>query len=262
MKKKKKTQEFNLEEFIEKNKSEKKKYILSESKKIKVPKKLNKKLYDAYRRKEVINTFIKDYIFKTKNKTEDEIKKQEILDKINFFKDNYKKNVLPEKLSSAPKNLFQISGAKDFYKMQLVLRSLTTTLGNFWEELAALSHTAISTEIEFGIKIKGVDIICIHNENPTYIQMKTMEDTLTGSQSGRSEDELSIHKHRYFAAVFEAGSNWTFNSDIIDKIKGKEFWALINLDYDYILENVKSMIKDIEDEFKKLTKEEVLETTD
>ena len=46
-----------------------------------------------------------------------------------------------------------MSGAKDFYSMQLVLRSITTTLGNFWEELATLSNNAISTEKEFDIKI-------------------------------------------------------------------------------------------------------------
>ena len=94
-----------------------------------------------------------------------------------------------------------MSGAKDFYTMQLVLRSITTTLGNFWEELAVLSNNAISTEKEFGIKIKGVDIICSINNQPTYIQMKTMEGTLTGSQAPRSEEELILHKNSYFAAL-------------------------------------------------------------
>tara|TARA_Y100001936_G_C15501422_1_gene373481 strand:- start:102 stop:527 length:426 start_codon:yes stop_codon:yes gene_type:complete len=138
--------------------------------------------------------------------------------------------------------------------MQLVLRSITTTLGNFWEELATVSDTAISTEKEFGIKIKGVDIICLENNKPTYIQMKTMENTLTGSQVSRSEEELLIHDNRYFAAVFETGSNWTFNSEKIKKIKGNEFWNKINLDYDYILKEVKLMVKEIEDKFHELTK--------
>ena len=149
-----------------------------------------------------------------------------------------------------------MSGAKDFYSMQLVLRSITTTLGNFWEELATLSNNAISTEKEFGMKIKGVDIICIDNNKPTYIQMKTMEGTLTGSQVSRSEEELSIHENSYFAAVFETGSGWTFNSDKIERIKGNEFWSIINLDYSYILKEVKLMVKEIEDKFKKLTKTE------
>ena len=115
-------------------------------------------------------------------------------------------------------------------------------------------NPSISSFTEFGIKIKGIDIICINNDKPTYIQMKTMEGTLTGSQASRSEDELLIHKNSYFAAVFETGSSWTFNSDKIKKIKGNEFWSIINLDYDYILKEVKLMVKEIEDKFHELTK--------
>ena len=84
--------------------------------------------------------------------------------------------------------------------------------------------------------------------------MKTMEGTLTGSQAPRSEEELILHKNSYFAAVFATGSDWTFNSDKIKKIKGKEFWSLINLDYDYILQEVKLMVKEIEDKFNELRK--------
>ena len=233
IKKNKKEKEFDLEEFVKKNKSDKKRYIISEAEKIKIPKSIkDKKLRIAYKYKEVINKFIKDYILKVRKPKENEIKNNQILEKINFFKENYNNKKLPEKLAETPKNLFQMSGAKDFYSMQLVLRSITTTLGNFWEELATLSNNAISTEKEFGIKIKGIDIICINNDKPTYIQMKTMEGTLTGSQVSRSEEELLIHKNSYFAAVFETGSSWTFNSDKIKKIKGNEFWSIINLDYD------------------------------
>jgi len=252
----KKTKKFNLDEFIKKNKADKKRYIISESKKIKVPKGINKKLHNTYKYKEVINKFIKDYIQSVRKPKKNEIKNDQILEKITFFKDNYNNNKLPKKLAETPKNLFEMSGAKDFYSMQLVLRSITTTLGNFWEELATLSNNAISTEKEFGIKIKGVDIICIDNNKPTYIQMKTMEGTLTGSQVSRSEEELSIHKDRYFAAVFETGSGWTFNSEKIERIKGNEFWSIINLDYSYILKEVKLMVKAIEDKFKELTKTE------
>jgi len=255
IKKNKKEKEFDLEEFVKKNKSDKKRYIISEAEKIKIPKSIkDKKLRIAYKYKEVINKFIKDYILEVRKPKENEIKNNQILEKINFFKENYNNKKLPEKLAETPKNLFQMSGAKDFYSMQLVLRSITTTLGNFWEELATLSNNAISTEKEFGIKIKGVDIICINNDKPTYIQMKTMEGTLTGSQASRSEDELLIHKNSYFAAVFETGSSWTFNSDKIKKIKGNEFWSIINLDYDYILKEVKLMVKEIEDKFHELTK--------
>ena len=83
--------------------------------------------------------------------------------------------------------------------------------------------------------------------------MKTMEGTLTGSQVSRSEEELLLHESSYFAAVFETGSGWTFNSEKIKRIKGNEFWSIINLDYTYILKEVKLMIKEIEDKFKELT---------
>jgi hypothetical protein len=34
---------------------------------------------------------------------------------------------------------------------------------------------------------------------------------------------------------------------VIPRIKGKEFWSLLGLDYNFILEKVKKMIKEIED---------------
>ena len=262
MKKEKKENKFKIEEFIKKDKKDKKKYIILESKKIRIPKGINKRLSKAYKYKEVLNKFIVNYILKAKKTKANGIKNDEILNKISLFKKNYIEKVLPEKLSSTPKNLFQMSGAKDFYRMQLVLRSITTTLGNFWEELAILSNNAISAEKEFGIKITGVDIICAINKKPTYIQMKTMEGTLTGSQSPRSEEELILHQNRYFAAVFESGSDWTFNSEKIKRIKGKEFWSLIDLDYDYILQEVKLMVKEIEDKFNELSKPKNEKTSD
>ena len=81
--------------------------------------------------------------------------------------------------------------------------------------------------------------------------MKTMEGTLTGSQVSRSEEELSIHENSYFAAVFETGSGWTFNSEKIERIKGNEFWSLIELDYNFILDEVKKMIMEIQDSYQK-----------
>ena len=252
---------FSVDEFIKKTKNEKKNYIIAESNKIIIPNDINKRLQKAYKYKEVINRFIVEYITKLKKTESNTIgighnskdNNNEILNKINQFQDNYIDKTLVEKLTQKPTNLFQMSGAKEFYKMQLVLRSLTTKMGNFWEELAILSNNTISTEKEFGLKITGVDIICLIEKKPTYIQMKTMEGTLTGSQVPRSEEELMLHQYKYFAAIFESGSNWTFNSEKITRIKGKEFWSLINLDYDYILEKVKLMIKNIEDKYIELT---------
>ena len=61
-----------------------------------------------------------------------------------------------------------------------------------------------------------------------------------------------LHKYKYFAAVFNTGSDWTFNSEIIKKLRGEEFWSKINLDYSYLLEEVKLMIIEIEKKFNEL----------
>ena len=60
---------FDIESFIKKNKVEKKKYIVLESKKIKkIPNNIIKDLHQAYKYKEIINSFIIDYIKKQKMK--------------------------------------------------------------------------------------------------------------------------------------------------------------------------------------------------
>ena len=225
---------FDISEFILKTKKEKKEYIISESKNINPPK------------------FIVNYIIEIKGGNTEEIE-EKIKKKINLFKDKFIKQTLPEKLKEIPTNLYQMSGANDFAKINLILRSLSTRMGHLWEDIAISSALAISTEKEFDIKINGVDIIFIKNKKPYYAQIKTLEGTLTGSQVSRSISELSMHKNSYFVSAFETGTSWTFNSDKIKRLLGKEFWSMIDLDYDFILEEVKSMIKDIEDIYKTKT---------
>jgi 2-polyprenyl-3-methyl-5-hydroxy-6-metoxy-1,4-benzoquinol methylase len=112
----------------------------------------------------------------------------------------------------------------------------------------------ISTEKEFDIKINGTDIIFVKEKKIFYAQIKTLEGTLTGSQVPRSIEELSIHKNSYFVAAFETGTDWTFNSDKIQRLKGKEFWSLIELDYDHILNEVKKIVSEY-----KLQKKKIIE---
>ena len=89
---------FDLNDFISKSKAEKGSYILEKSKKILVPKKIHHNLKEAYKRKEFINTFIKDYINLDQN-TEKEIK-ENIQNKIKLFKDDYINIKLPKLMSS------------------------------------------------------------------------------------------------------------------------------------------------------------------
>ncbi len=142
-----------------------------------------------------------------------------------------------------------MSGATDFAKINIILRSLSTSMGLLWEDLAILSKVAISTEKEFDIKINGIDVIFLKDNKPYYAQIKTLEGTLTGSQVPRSESELNLHENSYFVSAFKTGTPWTFNSKIINKLVGKEFWSLIDLDYDFILEQVKKMILEIQDNY-------------
>ena len=59
--------EAELNKFINKNKDEKKNYLLKEVKKIKAPKSIDQDLHDSYKLAEVLNKFIKGYIKIVKN---------------------------------------------------------------------------------------------------------------------------------------------------------------------------------------------------
>ena len=246
----KEIKEFNLDNFIKKDRIDKKKYIISESININEPSNLDEKLHESFKIKEVMNRFIINYIKKIKENNPEDIK-PEITKKINLFKNKFINKKLPELIKFSPTNLYQMSGATDFAKINIILRSLSTSMGLLWEDIATLSKVAISTEKEFDIKIKGVDIIFIKDDKPYYAQIKTLEGTLTGSQVPRSESELSIHENSYFVAAFKTGTSWTFNSKIIERIVGESFWSMIDLEYDFILGEVKSMIKEIEKTYQK-----------
>jgi hypothetical protein len=250
----KKFKDFDIESFIQKNKVEKKNYIISESQKIKkIPKDIIKDLHQAYRYKETIDSFIVNYIKKIKNNNP-ENSNIEISNEINKFKKNYIKNILPKRINQKIVNVYSLSGADSFAKIQLVLRSFSTSMGSLWEKIAICGQNSISTENEFGLKITGTDLISLINDKPTYIQIKTMEDTLTGSQGPRSANELGIHNHSFFAAAFYTGRTWHFKSDKIKKYRGKEFWSKIGLDYNHILDEVKKMVKEVENKYYELTK--------
>ena len=112
----KKKKKFEINEFIKKNKDYKKKYIIAESKKINNPKNIEKKLHNSYKYKEVLNKFIINYIKKIKiDKPEDP--KPEIVNKINYFKNKFIDNKLPKLIKTKPTNLYEMSGAVDFAKI-------------------------------------------------------------------------------------------------------------------------------------------------
>ncbi|WP_292748834.1 hypothetical protein [Nostoc sp. NMS4] len=86
-----------------------------------------------------------------------------------------------------PRNLFELCGAKLLVTSNSVTRSLSTKMGVLWEEIANISSYVIIPEFEFGIKIKGIDIIILAEETIKFAQLKTLKGTLTGSQTNRAK---------------------------------------------------------------------------
>jgi hypothetical protein len=151
-----------------------------------------------------------------------------------------------------PCNLFELCGAKLLVTSNSVTRSLSTRMGSLWEKISNISPYIINPEVEFGIKITGIDILIFSGETVRFAQLKTLKGTLTGSQVKRSRKELIIHENPLFIAAFDLGK-WTFteNSEI-DRIAGKAFWDMIYMDY-YLVENhVRKMLQRIDQEFAEL----------
>lgn len=155
-----------------------------------------------------------------------------------------------EEIILNPNNVYQLSGATKLSAANTATRNLSTTMGLLWERIANVSPYAINPESEFNIKVKGIDLISrnIKNNYIEYQQVKTQRNTLTGSQKGRSIEELSLHANPVFCACFALGS-WTFNHSEIPRVAGEQFWGRIGIDYKIFEENVKLLMLDLEETF-------------
>ena len=105
------------------------------------------------------------------------------------------------------------------------------------------------------MKLKGVDIICLNaiTHDLECIQLKTMEGTLTGSQSGRSIKELSSYETAFFCTALKTNTSWTFPRDEkISRCSGDQFWPRIGIKYEDILSIAIDTIKDLEDYWRSL----------
>ena len=130
-------------------------------------------------------------------------------------------------------NLFELVGAMKLVRANSVSRLVSTHLGSAWEEMAALSHLAVSPEADFGVRLKGVDIVFLEDGHLRHTQIKTQRNTLTGSQKSRSISELELHPHPLFAAAVDVAA-WTFppkSSSGIERVAGAEFWAKLGIKY-------------------------------
>ncbi|AFZ56505.1 hypothetical protein H6G54_12695 [Anabaena cylindrica FACHB-243] len=170
---------------------------------------------------------------------------------IDWLKTDFEKKSAILEHHPNPRNLFELCGAKLLVTSNSVTRSLSTKMGILWEEIADISPYVIIPEFEFGIKIKGIDIILFIGESIKFAQLKTLKGTLTGSQKNRAKKELIIHDNPLFISAFDLG-DWTFNDPKIPRIAGKEFWHNIHIDYDLVETHVKNMLQKIDQAFAEL----------
>ena len=151
-----------------------------------------------------------------------------------------------------PRNLFELCGAKLLVTSNSVTRSLSTTMGSLWETISNISPYIINPELEFGIKITGIDILIFSEETVRFAQLKAQKSTLTAAQAPRSKKELSIHENPLFIAAFDLG-DWTFSKKYkIPRIAGRTFWNMIDMDYVIVENHVRDMLQKIDQEFAEL----------
>lgn len=155
-----------------------------------------------------------------------------------------------DQLIRSSNNVYEMAGAVRLSFANKVTRTLSTTMGLLWEDLASISPYAVNPESEFNLKVKGIDLISknINSQVIEYQQLKTQQNTLTGSQKTRSVQELSIHDNPVFCACFP-NNKWTFNHATIPRVSGEEFWSRIGIPYDLVLEKVNSLIIELEQEY-------------
>ncbi len=144
-----------------------------------------------------------------------------------------------------PQNLFEICGERLLVTSNSIIRSLSPKMGQLWGEVADISPYIIKPEFEFGVKIKGIDIVILIDEKIKFTQLKTLKGTLTGSQTNRYKKELGIHDSPLFIAAFNLG-RWKFNDSKIPRIARKEFWDKIHMDYNLIENHIINMLQKID----------------
>lgn len=222
----------------------------------------DQELRNAYQIARILDKYLPDY-FSRMNKsltlTEIEQKidkilvkfKQEVLFALSQEKDKFRKEIRENKTTF--KNIFEFAGCENLYLSNLYTRFISENMGHKLEDIAGIANNVFLPDRELDIKIKGIDLIIFHEEKIKYTQLKTKKDTLTGSQSSRSINELKIHPFSIFAVALDMGNNWTINKAScekyqIERLAGESFWSLLNLDYNLILNKLAKTIREIDKE--------------
>ena len=151
--------------------------------------------------------------------------------------------------SDRAKNTYELIGARDLAIANSVTRKCSTIFGSVFEEIACLSPVVIDPKVEFGITIKGIDLILLDSEGVLrHVQMKTQRNTLTGSQQSRSVRELKIHPSPLFVAALSQGS-WTFGSPSIERMDGEDFWDMIGIEFEHIRNSLNCRVIAIQEKY-------------
>lgn len=177
--------------------------------------------------------------------------KKEVLNALKEEKNKFRLILKEKKIKF--KNIFEYSGSENLYLSNIYTRFISENLGHKLEDIAEISPQVLIPEKELNIYLKGIDLIIYDQGVIKYTQLKTKKDTLTGSQSQRSIDELRIHPHAIFAAALDMGKSWhpsakLANPHNIKLLAGSDFWSIIGLNYNLILDKTSKTIKELDEE--------------
>lgn len=236
--------------------------IRQQAMQIPVPSGIEGELREAYQLARVIDQYLLETYFPSqsppgKQQIEDEIDrillefKNDIISELQGLDAKYEK--LREDRVEGKKNIFIYAGAKKLFFANRYTRIISELLGHRLEEIANIDTSKVFDSekgFDTSIKIKGIDkFILLESGNIAHVQIKTKKDTLTGSQSPRSVNELIIHPHPIFAAALDLGKGWTFPPEYkkhVKRVTGDEFWNMIGIDYNLVLRKISACILEIE----------------
>lgn len=220
----------------------------------------DQELREAYQICRILDEYLPNYFMQTdeqitprqiNNKIDQILSnfKQEVLASLSKQKDKFREEVRNEKQSF--KNIFEFAKCENLYLSNLYTRFISENMGHKLENIAGISNKTFIPEKQLQITIKGIDLIIYDQGLIKYTQLKTKKDTLTGSQSARTINELKIHENSLFVAALDMGNSWTLSKKDCEKygiqrLAGKSFWSLIGLDYDLILNKLAQVIKEID----------------
>jgi hypothetical protein len=165
---------------------------------------------------------------------------------------NFEESILPElrvlvqTSTDKKQNIYQLTSCTSLSSANAVTRTFSTKLGTLWEKVAMLAPNVISPEFELGYKIPEIDVIVKYNNKLYYTQLKTQKNTLTGSQSPRTAQEMSIYENSWFVACIDTDCSWTAPKSIT-RLVGREFWEKIGIDYNVILTLLTNLCQKVEE---------------